>query len=134
MLDNSNLAVGAGVGTAIGAGAGFIAGAKKAAKIMKPFLDKKGQESVDAYVKSRQAANIAKIQSTVRASKRFDTFTRIAEKAKADFPSALENAKKLTKSTKIKYVAIAAAAGAAIGLGIKAIANKIKAKKVQETK
>ena len=54
MSENSNLAVGACIGATAGAGVGIVAGTKKAAKILKPFLDEKGKESVDAYIKFRQ--------------------------------------------------------------------------------
>ena len=50
MSNGSNLAIGATVGAAGGAGIGLAVGVKKAAEIMKPFIDKDGKVNSDTFI------------------------------------------------------------------------------------
>ena len=125
MSDKSNLAIGAGVGAVAGAGAGYLQGNFKATQILGKL---KGQAK-DVYVNSRLEANLDNLtsmysKSNMQLDKAWD---KIAKAAGENFDK-LTN---LAKSTKVKWIAGVAAAGTAIGLGVAAIVNKIKANKAE---
>ena len=115
MSDNSNLAIGAGIGAVAGAGSGLYIGTKQAAKARSKYvsaaIDKNFSNVLDSFKSSAKRAKV---------------FDKIRDKAVSDFSSNAKNT-----NIKYKYAAIVAAAGAAIGAGIAAIVNKSKANKAE---
>ena len=134
MSNNSNLAIGAGVGAIAGGTAGYAVGSKKAAEALKHYAPVKGltigsDEFIKAqseYVENGISQLVAKGKEAGKkaAYKLADGFKRMAE----HFPEI----EKMTSKTKLKWAAGLAVAGAAIGAGIAAVANKVKADKAEQ--
>lgn len=115
MPDNS-LKIGACAGILAGAGTGFKMGAEQSKSRLKPFLGQDGKASLDAYVKSRLAANEQFIMDNVRRSKIPEAFKRISQKAKLDFKSNLERAASEAKKCKKESTTLLALLGLIVGL------------------
>ena len=141
-MSDNNLTVGAGVGLIAGAGAGLVQGAKKAKAILAPYTPAMNAGAVgsDTFIKEQakyvsnkmsEAGNVAKILK----EKSKNIAPQMEYKFKDGFRRMVEHlpdVKKLAKTTKIKSIAILAAAGTAIGTGIALAVNKIKAAKAQK--
>ena len=140
-MTNSNLkvgaglAAGAGVGLLAGAGAGLVKGVKSSNKILAPYMPaiNAGAVGSDTFVKEQARYVEDGIKALQEKGKEItpkltyklkDGFRRMAEH--------LPDVKKLARNTRIKWVAGLAAAGTAVGLGIAAIVNKVKADKSQK--
>ena len=158
MSDNSNLAIGAGVGAIAGGTAGYAVGSKKAAEALKHYAPVKGltigsdefikaqseyvegskkaakvvETAKQAYLNDRFEANFDNIVTSYKGhkSKIMQAFNKVTQTAKKNFENGI--AKKLVKNTKLKWAAGLAVAGAAIGAGIAAVANKVKADKAEQ--
>ena len=127
MSNNSNLAIGAGVGAVAGASAGIYKGARATKDIMK--------NAKDAYVEYRQAVNLDNILNSYKSYARQDAaLERVAKDAANNFleSDAGKAAAKLVKSIKAKWAIGLAAGGALIGGAVAFGVNKAQANKAEK--
>lgn len=112
--------------TLLGAGIGWAAGAKKASNLtsdIKPEVLKNVKNMTkDEYLASRIDANLENI-AKLKQSKKAKCVAEIRRKAAQDYEHVTGLLKKASKS-KIKYIAILATAGLAIGTTIALLKRK----------
>lgn len=83
--------------------------------------------NVDKYVSARQDVAAEKIIGVVKGHRFAEALSKVADRARADFPELVKKA----KNTKVKWIAGLAAAGLAIGTAATLIYNKVKANKAE---
>ena len=91
----------------------------------KRFNNVLNYSNVDQYVSARQDVAAEKLIGVLKGHKISEALSKVAEKAKEDYPKLLEKA----KNTKIKWIAGLTAAGLALGTFVY---NKAKAGKANK--
>lgn len=124
-MDKTNSLV-IGAGTVAGAASGYAIGASKGQKLISKIdenvLKAVKSQTLDEYVNSRVAANMERVHQ-LKQSKWAAQFEKIREKAGLDYDN-VKNTLKQAKNTKIKFAAIFAVLGLALGAGIAALIGK----------